>query len=490
MSALVYRSLTELAGLIQDGEASSEEVVRAHFSHIHRHNETLNALVLLNEEEALARAIEADAARSRGEHWGVLHGVPVTIKDSLETAGITTTSSHAPLKDYVPSQNATVVQRLLDAGAIILGKTNLPELAMQVQTNGRLHGTANNPWDLSRTPGGSTGGGAAALAAGLTPLEMGSDLAGSIRIPAHFCGVVGHKPTVNLVSGAGHIPPLPGQPLAIPGVAVIGPLARTVDDLMLTMRLIYGPDGRDWDVPPVELDAESAGSLSHLRIAWCDDFGGVPVTKDTKEGLRRLADTLSDQGCQVEEATPPSFDFEDIGKVYGRIVGAGIAVNLPTLERLMGYYVGPLIYRKESGYSRFLKGFGLDMRLCAKATQQKEKYIRILDAFLADWDVWLCPVSSTPAILHQADPGKKPYKPISVDGTSVPYYEAITSHTTVLSILGNPVTVIPLTQSKNGLPIGVQVIGKRWKDMRTLAIAKLILGAIGTVRRPPGFEVL
>ena len=208
---LVFLTATQLAEKIRSGETTSLEVVQAFLKQIETYNPILNAIVTLDAQGALERAKEADEALARGELWGPLHGVPVTIKDSFSTAGMLSTSSHPPLADYVPPEDATVVARLRNAGAIILGKSNLPELAGDFQTNSPIFGITNNPWDLSVTPGGSSGGSAAAVAAGLSPLEIGSDLAGSIRIPSHFCGVFGMKPTEHLVSGFGHFPGLGGS---------------------------------------------------------------------------------------------------------------------------------------------------------------------------------------------------------------------------------------------------------------------------------------
>jgi len=233
MSDLCFRTATELAQLIRERQVSAIEVTEAFLAQIAEHNGRLNAIVFLDEARVRRRAQEADAALAAGQVRGPLHGVPTTVKDVYETAGMRTTSGHGPLADYVPQQDATIVARLRAAGAIILGKTNTSELASDMQTNSPPLGRANNPWDVGRTTGGSSGGEGAAVAAGLSPLGIGSDLAGSIRFPAHCCGVLGMKPTEYRVSGAGHIPPLPGAPRDLPHMCVFGPLARSVADLRL-----------------------------------------------------------------------------------------------------------------------------------------------------------------------------------------------------------------------------------------------------------------
>jgi amidase len=280
---LVFLSASELAEKIKSHQITSLEVVNAYFDHIKKHNRTLNAIVTLDQDAAMQRAKEADAALARGELWGPLHGVPITIKDNVATLGLKTTNSYPLTENYVPDFDATVVARLRKAGAIILGKTNLPLLAMDTQTNSPIFGITNNPWDISRTPGGSTGGGAAAVAAGLTSLEIGNDLGGSIRIPSHFCGIYGLKPTEYLVPVTGITPGMPkGEYRSIRHQVSVGPLARSIDDLKLCLTIIAGPDGTDVDVPYIPLIEPKKKDLKDLHIAWTDDFGGVPVKKKQK----------------------------------------------------------------------------------------------------------------------------------------------------------------------------------------------------------------
>ncbi len=262
---IVFSSASQLASAIRDREISAEEVLDAHLAQIARHNPALKAIVTLDEEGARRRAREADAALAQGQSWGPLHGVPVTIKDALQVAGLRTTSSYKPLANYIPREDAVCVARLRAAGAIVLGKTNMPPLAGDYQSDSPIFGRANNPWDLGRTPGGSTGGGAAAVAAGLSPLEIGSDFGGSVRIPAHFCGLFGLRPTTHRVSWAGHIPELPGKPGVLRSMVTVGPLARSVADLRLALTTIAGADGRTWEVPPMPLDAPPPQELRQYR---------------------------------------------------------------------------------------------------------------------------------------------------------------------------------------------------------------------------------
>ncbi|MGZ3673665.1 MAG: amidase family protein, partial [Ktedonobacterales bacterium] len=262
---IVFSSTAQLAAAIQAKHVSAAEVLDAHLAQIEAHNPTLNAIVTLDAERAHERARQADLALARGEMWGPLHGVPFTLKDALATAGMRTTTGFPPL-DHIPQEDSTVSARLKAAGGILLGKTNVPPMLADCQSSNPIFGRTNNPWDIARTPGGSSGGAAAAVASGMTPFDIGTDLSGSLRIPAHFCGVFALKPTEHRVPLTGLIPGLPPPP-SVRIMSCIGPMARTAEDLALLYSIIAGPDGRDTDVPPVPLDAVPSLDLQQLRIA-------------------------------------------------------------------------------------------------------------------------------------------------------------------------------------------------------------------------------
>src|SRR5690348_15390950 len=279
---IVFSSTTQLATAIRAGHVSATEVLQAHLAQINAHNPTLNAVITLDAERAYERAREADEALARGEHWGPLHGVPFTLKDAHATAGMRTTTGFPPLADYVPKVDSTVTARLKAAGGILIGKTNVFQmLGDPAQTTNPIFGRTNNPWNVERTPGGSSGGAAAALAAGMTPFDIGTDLSASIRIPAHFCGVFGLKPTEQRVPLTGLIPGLPGpRPIRI--MSCIGPMARTVEDLTLLYAIIAGPDGRDTEVAPVPVEEVPQLTLKNLRIAFAPTFPGIPATAEIR----------------------------------------------------------------------------------------------------------------------------------------------------------------------------------------------------------------
>ncbi len=479
---IAFLSATRMAELIREKKLSSREIIEAHLTQIAEHNPALNAIVTLDEDGALQRAKEADEALERGEVWGPLHGVPVTIKDTLETAGLRTTSSFKPLKNHIPIQDATSVAHLRSAGAIILGKTNVPMLASDPQTISPLFGRANNPWDVTRTPGGSTGGGAAAVAAGMSPLEIGSDIGGSLRVPAHYCGIFSLKPTEHRVSTAGHIPELPDSPRGVRHMATIGPVARSVADLRLALNLIAGPDFRDWDVPPLPLESVPARPIHEYRFAWSDDFGGIPVSTDTRSALENLVGQLREAGCQVERRNPPEFDFEEAWLTWGDLFGAEVGSSMPAIAR----WIASIQYRrwgKGAAMERGLvRGFRQNLNQYIKALTRRDTFIDKMERFLSDWDGWLCPVMAT-----TAPPHRKPGTPILVEGQQLPYSTAAVAHSCIANLTGHPAVSIPISQSSEGLPISVQVIGQRWHEMALLNIADALTPMTGPCQHPPGY---
>jgi amidase len=482
MDDLVFCTATELARIIREKAASASEVLEAHLSHIAKHNPSLNAIVTLNEEAARKRAQEADDALVRGKVWGPLHGVPVTIKDVYETAGLRTTSSFKPLANHVPQQDATVVARLRAGGAVILGKTNMPTLALDIQSNSPLFGPANNPYDVSRTPGGSTGGGAAAIAAGLSTLEAGSDIGGSLRIPASYCGVFSFKPTEHRVSGAGHIPPVPGAPNGVRHMGTFGPVGRSIEDLRLALTLIAGSDERDWEVPPVPLSSVSRQPLPEYRFAWSKGFPGVPVSQETQAAIERVAKALADAGCKVEQVDPPGFDFEIARQAWGTILGSEVGAGSPPIVRFMTALQFRMMADKSTCKRSFARGLAANMPRYVQALTQRDALIASLEKFLAHWDTWLCPVTSGPAFTH-----RKTGQPIEVDGKKEHYFAATVGHTCVFNLTGSPVAVLPIGRTKEGLPIGMQVVGRRWQDIKVLTAAEALTQVTGAFQRPPGF---
>ncbi|MDA3898593.1 MAG: amidase [Desulfobacteraceae bacterium] len=491
---IVFLSASDLAEGIRSGTFTSYEVVSAHINHIHKYNPALNAIVVLDEQAALDRARQADEALSRGEYWGLLHGVPVSIKDHFAVKNTRITNAFPPLADQVTDFDATVVKRLKDAGAIILGITNMPVMAMDVQTFNPIYGRTNNPWDLTRTPGGSTGGGAAAVASGMSPLTIGSDLAGSIRIPAAFCGVYGIKTTENFVSGYGIFP---GCEIFTGGIkkrslramASLGPIARSIKDLKLCLPIIAGPDGYDAMVPAVDMSSMPTPAYKELRIAWSDNFGNVPVSNETHKVLEQFIDKLANVGCTVEKINPPDFDFTEVWETWGKMIDLQININLPATSRFFMYALGG-IQRSKSPLLQMVYPATYDKFI--EECSRREILIARLEQFLMQWDVFICPVATQPAYKHHEPDdvilGYNIYDdPIPVGEHQLNYWTANAAYTAPFNTTGHPAVTIPAGYSKDGMPIGVQIVGRRWHDMQLLDIAEMIDAVAGDYKEPPGY---
>jgi amidase len=487
---LAYLTASELAEKIRTRQITSLDAVTALLKRIDMYNPSLNAIVTLDTAGAIQKAREADIALQRGVIWGPLHGVPMTIKDNLSTKGIKTTSSMKEAENYVPDFDATLVDRLKKAGAIIIGKTNMPPLGMDYQSNGPLFGKACNPWDLSRTPGGSTGGGAAAIAAGLSFLEIGNDMGGSVRVPAHFCGIYSLKPTEHRVSIAGISPGLPQKDYrSLRHLLSCGPLARSIDDLKLALDIIAGPDPKDSSVPfipPVPCEPKQP---SAIRIAWSDDFGGVPVSLETRTALKKFTDKLTQAGYTVEKVNPPGFDFKTAWNVYGRVGDMEMGVYTPSFGRFIQFIAGGG-FRKTTPTLKMVYPMSYEKYL--KVLTDMEDCTAVLDRFMATVDVFLCPVSTTPAFKHiTPDSMFGPYplykKEFMVDDKPLSYLFANGAYTTPFNLTGNPVVVMPIGYTVEKLPIGVQVVGARWHDTELLSIAKQLDNIAGAYKHPPGF---
>ena len=487
-SPLVFLSATEIARRIRDGEVSSVEVVRAFIAQIAAGNAAVNAIVWLDAKPALERAAEADAARARGEIWGPLHGVPVTVKDTFEVRGQRTTAGHPPLAGHLPARDATLVALLRQAGAIVLAKTNMATLAMDMQTTNPLFGTTNNPWDPTRTPGGSSGGCAAALATGMTPLSFGSDLAGSLRLPAHYTGVFAFRPSHGVVSLRGHVPPLPGEVSGVSrAMAVAGPLSRSVEDLELAMEVLTRPHPSDPTVVPLRPLHDPPTSIAGLRIAWAGQLGGVPVSREITSAIGAFADRLRAAGATVTRAEPRGFDYTRTWETWGALVGMQGGYDRGNVARWFGnLFVGGAVANIPH-QRRILEPISVERYMETLGTAEQQA--AALEAFLADHDAWLVPVSSTAAIPHHAPSSQfgifNVYDtPVRVDGVDVPYYVATQAYATLFAVTESPVVAMPVGKTGGGLPIGVQVVGRRYQDLRLLRVARLLSAAADPVRYP------
>ncbi len=471
MEELTAKSATELANLIRSRAVSPVEVVEAYLRRIERLNPALNAIVTLS-PAVLDQARAAEADLINGKQVGSLHGVPLTVKDTIDTEGLRTTSGSRLRANHVPNQDATAVARLKAAGAIILGKTNTPEMAIPYETDNTVFGRTNNPHAHQRTPGGSSGGEAAAIAACLSPAGIGSDLSGSIRVPAHFCGIAGLKPTTGRVPMDGHTPSATG--LLSLG-ASIGPMARAIEDLSLLFNVIG-------DATPSELSqrafplAKAIAALNGLRVAWYANDGVAPVTDETRAAIVSAAKVLSDAGLEVSEAKPP-----------GIARGPGLWIELfskAATEQLREFYRGK---ENEAGsqVSLLLRNPAEDTDLQSKISAAERVAAAVLEreSLREDLLLWLkttplilAPVGATPAFEHGA-------RRVDVNGQSISVFRAF-SYAQTFNVFGLPSVVVPAGRSAEGLPIGVQIVGRPFEERTILAAAAVVEEALGGWRRP------
>lgn len=463
---ICFADATGLAGRIREKEVSPVEVVTAHLDRISAINPRLNAVVTLA-DDALQQARLAEQAVMKGDVAGPLHGVPFTCKDMFDVAGVRTTRGSKLFEHRVAESEATAVARLKRAGGIFLGKTNVPEFALWWETDNRVFGRTNNPWNLERITGGSSGGEAAAIAAGLSPLGIGSDVGGSIRMPAHYCGIVGLKPTHGRVPLTGH------WPETLLRAQHVGPMARTVRDVALALRLMSGPDGVDHEcvpVPPPDTP-ESVDRPLRLRVGWLADGAFAPVDPEVRETVRKAAAALESAGCRLEHVDVPVLAENPASTVSG-----------PVWAVESGYYFEPFIRGRESELYPFMQkrlaSPWPDMRAYLQGLAGWEALRHGMTAFFNDYDLLLCPTIPVPAYEHHA-------RELSIDGVTVPARQKLN---TVMAwdLTGSPAISVPFGMSADHLPIGVQLVG-RYFDEATVLKAALALEEVSGVREahPP-----
>lgn len=479
MTELTSWSAVEMAAQIRGKKISPVELAQAHVARIERLNPKLNAILSFNAERVLKDARAAEAAVMSGRNSGPLHGVPVTIKSCIDVAGLLCEAGSKLRAGYLAAQDAPLVARLRAAGAIILGNTNVPEMLMAYVTDNLLYGRTNNPWDLARSPSGSSGGEAAAIAACCSAAGVGSDGGGSIRVPAHFCGICGLKPTPGRIPSTGHFPPSLG-PFAWLGV--VGPMARTVRDLELLLEVMAGPDSGDACAAPVAFRRVGEAEARKTRIGFFEEDGGMPAkgpadseqpaTPETRAAVRAAAQALEQQGFEVVPFRPEG--LEQIHKLWWTFFGS-VAHML----------VGPLVTGHESELSPVLKDYLEFAGSAAPLTAQsllnallerdvcRGKWLAQMDNF----PVLLCPVSNGPAFCHGDQGWVK-------SGARASFLDTM-RFSQWFNLTGNPAAVVPAGRSPEGLPIGVQIVGRPYEEERVLAVAGKIEQALGGWQKPP-----
>jgi len=491
MTDLAFQSTTDLANAIKSRSIQSAELLELYIERMQRHNPKINAIVTTDLDSARKRAHAADKALANGESWGALHGLPMTIKDSFEVVGMPCTSGSPDLKDYQPAKNAVAVQRLLDEGAVIFGKTNLPLFAMDFQSYNEVYGQTNNPWNRDMVPGGSSGGAAAALAAGLTGLELGSDIGGSIRNPAHFCGVFGHKPTFGIVPLSGHIPPPPGT---FPGeytmdadIAVAGPMARSAKDLDLVLGLITAPKGPQNPAWKIELPAARKKDLKDYKIGlWLGD-PAFPTDIIVLDCLQNAVDNLVKAGARIEE-NRPDIDFVRSHEIYHQLLSATTSAGLPQ-KLIDGMMEGAKNLSDEDRGELAVNIRGATMLhrnwlfLDYARTMMRETWSN----YFKEFDILLCPAVSVTAFPHDHTEDFFARK-LVVNGEKRPYFATAVAWAGLTGMVYLPSTIAPVGLAKNGLPVGIQVVAPYLADRTAIHFAELIEDTVGGFSPPPDFE--
>jgi len=454
---------------IREGKLSLVELADAHLAKIERLNSKLNAFVHVDPDRARREARAAEGAVREGRKLGALHGVPISIKSSVAVEGFRCESGTRLRAGFIATEDAPLVSRLRSAGAIVLGVTNAPELLMAWETDNLLYGRTNSPWDLERTPGGSSGGEAAAIAAGMSAGGVGSDGGGSIRVPAHFSGICGLKPTPGRIPSTGHFPESSG-PFAL--IGVVGPMARTVADLRALFEVMQGPDEGDSCAAPVPLRWPNDSEIRNLRIGYFEDDGRTPVTAETRAAVQTAAHALRSAGFQVEPFRPQG--LEEARKLWKKF-----------FVKVAAILISPMFRGREHDQSSILKQF-----LAWSAAEPELTGQSLLDAWIGRdgararfleqmrrYPILLCPAAAIPAFRH----GERSWH---IEGQTVGYLDAW-SYTEWFNLLGNPAAVVPVGQSSEGLPIGVQIVGRPWEEEWVLALAASLENECKAWKAPP-----
>jgi Asp-tRNA(Asn)/Glu-tRNA(Gln) amidotransferase A subunit family amidase len=469
MTDLTFLSAVEMAQQIREKKISPIDLAEAHLEKIARLNPKLNAFVHVDAERVRREALDAENAVMSGMGVGPLHGVPISIKSSLEVSGFRCESGTRLRSDFIAAKDAPLVARLRDAGAIILGVTNTPEFLMAWETDNLLYGRTNSPWDIDRTPGGSSGGEAAAIAAGMSAGGVGSDGGGSIRVPAHFSGICGLKPTPGRIPSTGHFP-ASGGPFAL--IGVVGPMARTVADVRVLFEVMQGPDDGDPCAAPVPLRWPNEDEARKLRIGYFEDDGRTPVTAETRAAVCAGAAALQRAGFQVERFRPAG--LEEARQLWRKF-----------FVKVGGMLIGPMFRERASDISPILRQFlewseaepDLADESMLSAWIRRDTLRCEFLARMRNYPILLCPAAAVPAFRH----GERSW---TIDDKTVNYLDAW-SYTEWFNLLGNPAAVVPVGHSAEGLPIGVQIVGRPWEEEQVLAVAAALEKECGAWKVPP-----
>jgi amidase len=483
MDDRAFSSATELSAEIGDRHVGCVELLEFYLARAERHNPGLNAIIVWQVEQALERAHAADAALARGERWGPLHGIPMTVKESFNVAGLPTTFGNPLWKDNIASENAFLIERLLQAGAIVFGKTNVPYMLADAQSYNDIYGTTNNPWDRMRSPGGSSGGEAAALAAGLSALGAGSDIAGSLRNPAHYSGVYSHKPTWGLISTRGHAPPGIMTPTDI---SVVGPMARTAEDLELALRALAAPDVLQQAAWRIDLPPPRHRRLRDFRVAVWTSSPLCRIDASVSDVFERAIDAVLRAGAMVDDAARPGVDDEAHYRLFMLLLRAATASRMRDEDFVRQQEIAATLTEDDiSDRAAVARGATLLHRAWGNANEVRTKLRYTWHEFFKRFDVLLTPVAATAAFPHNHNPNRDE-RTVMVNGKPVPYAEQL-FFAGLASLSYLPATAAPIGLTREGLPAGLQIIGPEGEDSTTIEFARLLAAEIGGFVPPPAY---
>lgn len=484
MHELPFRSAKQLASLIRQKKIGCLELLNLYLERLERYNPKLNAIICTDTEAARQRARRADRALAKGDVWGPLHGVPMTIKESYDVVGMPTTWGVPQHKDNYPQTNALAVERFLHAGVVLFGKTNVPLYLADWQTFNEIYGTTNNPWDVTRVPGGSSGGSAAALAAGLTGLDAGSDIGASIRNPAHYCGVYGHKPTYGIVSPRGQA--LPGV-VAATDISVIGPMARSADDLAIALNVMAGPDDIDGTGWRLRLPKPTKKTLRDYKLAVIYTDPEAEVDAEVQNRLHAVVDFLVKQKVQVSEKARPKIAAREAHRNYIQLLRAATSGRLSPEMFQKNLEAVKLLRSGDQSYeAQMMRAQAMYHKDWLAFNEARHKMRLAWADFFREYDLLLCPIATTAAFPHNQK-GERWERMLTVNGKPQP-------STMQMFWAGYPCnvylpsTVAPAGLTSDGLPVGVQIVGPQYGDHTCIHLARLLEREFQGFAPPAGFR--
>jgi len=484
MTKFIYNSAINLAKMIRNGEASSVDIVSEHLDRIKKFNENLHAVILLTEEDALKTAEACDREVKEGKFRGPLHGVPITIKEQFWLKGQRSTMNFKMFKDWIAPQDAVLVERVKQAGAIIMGKTNVPRNLLDYQVSGDIYPEGKNPYNQDYTPGGSSGGSAAALASGMTPIEIGADFGGSIRVPANFCGLYGLKPTERTVPLHGNVPLPKGARGFVFHMAQAGPMARTVEDTELLWKIIKGPHESDRSTPRIDWYEPSGKKIGDYRIAWVDGWPGYETSAEVSSSIQGLIERIKQEGTTMEKTGPDGQLHKRSLSLYVRLFPQMIAQDVPWFIRpLMKKQIRNSLLKGLKRYTKeYKQGFDLSFGNYSETMGTRATVVEAWEKFFQNFDFLICPVAFGPAF-KRCKLGSR----ISFENKELIYINYVWPYVGCFNASGHPAMNIPIGLGKDGLPLGIQIVGPYWNEPEMFHFAKQVASLTPGFIKPEGY---